>query len=154
MELTLARRYGDMATTGVLTAGALSLFTIELPWRNNAPDASCVPEGVFQLVRYLSPTHGWTWCLRNPDLKIMGCDQLTADQVAAGFRSFSELHSANWARQLLGCIAAGLHGQPMLDPLTGKVEPAVENSVDAIAELHALLDPLPGSHTLTITAAT
>ncbi len=39
----------------------------------------------------------------------------------------------------------------MLDPATGKVEPAVESSKDAIADLLALLGANSAGHTLTIT---
>jgi len=138
------------ATAGDMEVGSRSLFTLELPWLNNSPDKSCVPIGRYELVPYDSPSHGPTWCLRNPDLKIMGCDALSPDQVINGYRSFCELHSANWARQLLGCIALGLDDQPMLDPPTGIVEPAVESSRDAVAYLIGVLGRSSTGHTLTI----
>jgi hypothetical protein len=103
------------------------------------------------LVWYVSPKHGGTYCFRNPDLKIMGRDNLTAQQVADGYRSFCELHSANWAEQLEGCVAAGTSGQPMFDPLTGIVEPAVEDSKNAVAHILAVLGEAVVGHTVTIT---
>lgn len=146
MNITLIRQYGDFATTGTLRVGDTSFFTIERPWMDNESGVSCVPEGTYQLIPYLSPKHGPTWCLENESLKV------TADGHN-GTRSRCEIHSANWATQLEGCIALGLHGQPMYDPDTGRVEPAVEDSKDAVAHFNALLGPLSTGHTLTITRA-
>jgi hypothetical protein len=150
LNLLLTTTSNEEATVGTLVAGTTTFFTIEQPWRENAPNQSCVPEGMYDLVPYESPKHGPTWCLDNPALKIMGRDTLTEGQIAMGLRSMCELHAANWAEQLLGCIALGLEGQPMYDPLTGCVEPAVENSRDAIVELLNILTPLSTGHTLTI----
>ncbi len=145
MQLLMTTHPGDVATTGTMLAAELSLYTLELPWRNNAADQSCVPAGTYDLIPYFSPKHqAWTWCLENPSLGV------TADG-RHGTRSRCEIHSANWAPQLLGCIALGLNGLPMLDPATGKVEPAVESSKDAIADLLALLGANSAGHTLTIT---
>lgn len=138
------------ATPGDMVVGAETLYTLELPWADNHPQKSCVPLGLYELVEYDSPSHGNTWCLRNPALKIMGRDILSPDQVAAGLRSMCEIHAANWSRQLLGCIAIGLDHQPLLDPATGIVEPAVEHSRDAMGYLIAQLGPLSSGHTLLI----
>ena len=128
-------------TPGTLSLADRMLFTIEQPWNDNAQGTSCVPAGAYELVPYLSPSHGATWYLLNHELGV---------GAAGEHRSYCELHSANWARQLEGCIALGLEGAPMLDPMTGKVEPAVEHSVDAIAILHAELGEMSAGHTLTI----
>jgi hypothetical protein len=122
---------------------SLSLYAIE-----NVQLA--VPPGTYQLVPYQSPAHGPTWQLHNPDLKVWGLGP--AHPTPDGFRDFCELHSANWAEQLKGCIALGLEGNPMYDPATGSVAPAVEHSVDAVAELLSTLGPLSEGHTLTINA--
>lgn len=143
MNLTLTRFYTDVAATGILSVAKVTFFTIERPWLNNAGNVSCVPEGVYELVPYVSPKHGQTWYLRNHALGV---------GAAGEHRSYCEIHSANWAEQLEGCIALGLDHQPMLDPLTGKVEPAVEGSRDAIAQFIALLGPMTAGHTLTITS--
>lgn len=137
-----------MACTGVWSFDLCvdTFYAIELPWRNNAHDTSCVPAGTYALIPYFSPKHNaQTWCLHNPALSVYG-----TDPVPAGGRDHCEIHSANWAEQLLGCIALGLDHQPMYDPLTGKVEPAVEHSKDAIARLLVILGPMSSGHTLTI----
>jgi hypothetical protein len=149
MTLSMNTAPAFNATTGRMLVGAQSFFTIELPWDDNKPDVSCVPAGLYELIPYDSPTHGPTWRLDNPALNVYG----TAF-VPAGGRSEIELHSGNWARQLLGCIALGLEAAPMLDPQTGAVEPAVENSRDAVAELIAVLGALSTGHTLSINRST
>jgi hypothetical protein len=139
------------ATTGTMIASDASFFTLEQPWCDNEVGHSCVPAGLYDLIPYYSPRHDETWCLSNPALNIMGADILTPSQVLAGMRSMVEIHSANWAEQLEGCVALGLEGQPMLDPLTGRVEPAVENSRDAVAHLISILGAMSTGHTLLIT---
>lgn len=146
MNVTLATVCGATATTGILVVEGTRFFSIECPWLNNEAGKSCVPAGEYLLIPYYSPTHGATWCLHAPALNVYG-----TIPVPAGGRSYCELHSANWCRELQGCIAIGLAGQPMFDPVTGKVEPAVEESQDAIAQLRQLLTPLSSGNTLSIT---
>lgn len=142
--LTLTRTYLATATTGLLTGLARAYPSVELPWKDNAPAASCVPEGLYTLMPYNSPSHGPTWYIENQTLGIGGGGEN---------RSFCEIHAANWSRQLLGCIAIGLEGQPMYDPTTGLVEPAVEDSRPAIEQLLDDLTPLSSGHTLNITSS-
>jgi len=136
MTLTLTSSCGADATTGTLKAGALQLATIELPWAANRPSESCVPAGEYRLIPYLSPKHGRTWRLHAPELGVWGQGVLAPE----GMRTEIELHPANWARQLKGCIAVGLSGLPMLDPETHQVEPAVQDSQGAFEKLRELLD--------------
>jgi uncharacterized protein DUF5675 len=143
INLTLIRTAsGPLATAGYcdLPTGE-RLFSIEPPWKDNEPDISCVPAGIYTLMPYNSPTHGPTWYLQNADDTIGG---------AGALRTYCELHSANWARQLEGCIAFGLDDVPMLDPVSNTVEPAVEHSVDAIEALLQCLSPMSTGNTLTI----
>jgi hypothetical protein len=142
MDLVLLRQpSGPDGTPGTIWVRDAQLYSIEQPWNDNAEGHSCVPVGTYQLVPYVSPKHGPTWYLLNHELGVGAADET---------RSYCELHSANWARQLEGCIALGLGGRPMLDPVTGRVEPAVERSVDAIDLLHAALGEMSTGHTLTI----
>jgi Family of unknown function (DUF5675) len=142
--LTLTRVYQRVATTGLLTIDGLTYSTVELPWQDNTPDVSCVPEGVYDLIPYDSPKHGPTWYLENATWDVGG---------KGAARSFCELHAANFARQLEGCIAAGLMGDPMYDPVSGIVTPAVEESQPAIKQILADLGPMSTGHKLIITSA-
>lgn len=163
MQLSVARTYGPNATTGVCRLAGLLLYTVELAWHDNEPDKSCVAEGTFDLIPYMSPTHGPTWCLHAPSLGLYafdfgkapkGFEKYAMPKTLVGkARAFSEIHSANWARQLLGCIAFGLDGAPMLDPSTGKAAPAVERSQDAIRDILTILTPMSEGHQLVLSAA-
>lgn len=145
MNLTLSTHQVENATLGSLVAPTLALFTIELPWEDNASDQSCVPPGIYELIPYLSPKHGATWRLHNPALNVYG-----TSAVPEGGRSEIEIHAANWARQLLGCIGVGLASAPMLDPQTDTIEPAVQSSQAAFGRLLALLGPMSEGHLLTV----
>src|SRR6476660_3545962 len=54
MELHLTRTYYANGTNGMLFHHSNFIcFTIELPWLNNEPMHSCIPEGRYQLfIRY------------------------------------------------------------------------------------------------------
>lgn len=162
MDIDVAVTYTDEARTGVATVPCqpvLSLFSIEQPWRDSAKGRSCVPEGTYHLVPYQSPSHGWTWCLHNPELGVYAFDHGKAPNGVGAYEcpaelmdkahTYCELHSANWAEQLRGCTAFGVKGQPMYDQVTGKVEPAVEDSVQAIGELYHVLGVGAWGHTIT-----
>lgn len=89
----------DEGTFGsLLTDSAFHCKTGELPWRENANGASCIPPGLYVCMYRLSPIHGMCYHVEN----VPG-------------RSGVEIHSANWMGdkakgkkcQLLGCIAPG-----------------------------------------------
>ena len=60
MNATLTRtKTGDSGTFGNLRLDDGSLFvTGELPWRDNAPQKSCIPAGTYTCAIYQSPEHG------------------------------------------------------------------------------------------------
>jgi len=78
-------------TFGVLSKDGIPLcVTVERPWADNANGVSCIPEGTYRFVSYNSPTKGGVWLGQN----VPG-------------RSEIEIHSANLASELEGCIAVG-----------------------------------------------
>lgn len=143
MNLALVRTsYAAQATCGECMIDDEQMYTIEQPWNDNQKGSSCVPEGVYSLIPYQSPKHGATWYLQNHALGVGAANEQ---------RSYCELHSANWASQLQGCIAFGTANTPMVDPSTGQIAPAIENSRDAIKQLIDTLGAMSTGHTLTIT---
>lgn len=98
--------------------------TGELPWHDNHPKTSCIPEGEY-ICRWInSPKHGPTYQVMNvPD------------------RDMIEIHSANYCGdadcgkkcELLGCIALGTN----VGLLDGQM--AVLNSKMAVAEFNRLM---------------
>ena len=83
----------------MLTFGRNTVYTIELPWRDNARQRSCIPVGVYQCAIVNSPKFGRVYGVAN----VPG-------------RSNVLIHSANLAgdvelgykSQLHGCVALGM----------------------------------------------
>jgi hypothetical protein len=90
---------GDHGTFGRIVLPGLSLFTGELPYRDNLPNLSCLPDGVYNVVWTFSPA------FRREMYLMLGT------HPRAGIRK----HSANFMgdrtkglrSQLYGCIALG-----------------------------------------------
>lgn len=78
-------------TIGVLRIGSEVLCaTLELPWRGNQPNVSCIPCGVYTARRVNSPKYGDTFCI--------------ADVHGRGHILF---HWGNFVRDTLGCVLLG-----------------------------------------------
>lgn len=90
MELTLVRTYGATGVNGILYLNEQQLcYTIELPWKNNQPQISCIPEGSYWISKRYSPRFEW---------------HLHVQDVPE--RSMILIHPANHAmKELRGCIA-------------------------------------------------
>lgn len=90
MIVELARTYYPDWTKGVLSIHDVQLsYTLELPWRNNQRNISCIPEGIYPIVARQSAKYG---------------HHVHVTQVPN--RDYILLHPANDASQeLRGCIA-------------------------------------------------
>ena len=108
-------------TRGVLTHNGEILCTVlELPWRDNQTDISCIPAGTYSVDVINSPAHG-------------RCFELQGTEP----RTNVQMHVANWPQELLGCIAVG----------TGYLANGVSNSRTALTRL---LDMFPDGFNLEI----
>lgn len=115
----------DYGTFGeLLRDGTRIAVTCELPWADNRPLVSCIPQGVYHVTRFSSPSKG-------ADFLVNGVPD----------RSMIEIHVANLPSELLGCIGVG--------DITGAIngKPAVLNSR---ATLGRLLDTLPDEFMLDV----
>ena len=102
MTITLQRiMTGDHGTLGKLHLGGdKRLWTMECPWKDNAPELSCIPRGTYTIRLHHSPSKG-------------KCFRLDPDQVAP--RTEILIHTGNWAgdstmgyrTDSLGCILPG-----------------------------------------------
>ena len=90
MELVIFRTYYADGTNGALYINSsFQCYTIELPWVDNLPRLSCIPEGRYELKKRYSPKFK---------------DHLLVRGVPG--RSLVLLHPANDAlKELKGCIA-------------------------------------------------
>jgi len=118
--------------------GVLQCATCELPWRDNQRDASCIPEGEYQLLPFNSAAHGPTVVFHNPALGVYGTQEMIPADVS-GARSLCEIHVANWPFQLRGCVGVG-HNITDIPP-NGR---GVSRSADAFSALLAVIGPRPG----------
>lgn len=90
MELTLLRTYGENGVNGILYLHDQQIcYTLELPWKNNQRQISCIPEGSYLLRKRYSLRFEWHLHLQH----VPG-------------RSMILIHPANHAmKELQGCIA-------------------------------------------------
>ena len=123
MDIRLVRLSEVAGTTkGVLLINGEALFTtVELPWRDNEPNVSCVPEGVFPLRYVESPSFGWVYTILNVGNGRSGC----------------HIHIANRAKELKGCVGIGKGFGTLLG------DPSVTKSGQAFDEFMALMAKTP-----------
>jgi hypothetical protein len=124
MYAVLKRTYHEDRTTGELKvftddgAEKATVRTLELPWKSNQKQISCIPEGEYAVRRRLSAKHGMHFELVN----VPGRDLIL-------------IHPANFISQLRGCIAPGLEHLDI--DQDGKID--VANSKPAMLILLQLL---------------
>ena len=124
--LSRATPNGRDGTFGLITQDGQPLcVTVERPWLGNQEDISCIPAGVYRFAHYQSPTKGLVW---------LGQNIPSRDEV--------EIHAANLASQLKGCIAVGAS----FADFNG-----VMGITSSQATLARLLQVLPATFDLTIT---
>ncbi len=94
--------------------------TLELPWINNQPRVSCIPEGRYTMkFEYSNSFKEFLWELKN----VPG-------------RSEIKIHRANYPKDLLGCIALGLsHADIDKDGLLDVISSRV-----AVERFHTAMD--------------
>ncbi len=105
MKEVLITRYtgyspGDKQSLGTLVYGKSELFvckSLELPWKNNQNNISCIPTGTYTCI----------WTRSNRLSTLAGHDVFTYELSGVPGRLGIRIHSANYFFQLLGCIALG-----------------------------------------------
>lgn len=118
MKLTRFAQLPDATLGRLEIAGGPTLFTIERPWQNNEPYVSCVPPGVYPLEWDTTGRIKNTVRLRDTEP-----------------RTQINIHAANRAEELHGCIAPGLNWQ-----VNGQ-EASVTHSKKAMGVLLEILTP-------------
>lgn len=107
--------YDLFCTRGVLVDGKRPLcHTLELPWLDNAQNISCIPEGVYDVVRSTSDRFGL--CYRLPFVR---------------GRSGILFHAGNSISDTRGCILVGLDAND-LNVLHSKM--AMQRILEALPE--------------------
>lgn len=114
--------FGRIATDNMFQA-----TTLELPWANNKPNESCIPEGTYLFKMVKSPTRGDVY-----------------EAVNVPGRTNIQIHPANWCRQLLGCIAIGRCEGTVVDSKRGGAFRGLLSSRDAVIGFMADLTDAEG----------
>ena len=143
MYLSLTR---DTATPGyclgTLQAGALTFQTLELPWipdpvgQGGKHGASCVPPGLYELVRHNTPAHPKSFALVNPELDVYHEPGDVPPEKQAYARTAVLIHVANVPAELLGCIGLGMH----------RGEGCLQQSRDAVERFNQVVPWIPGHY--------
>lgn len=101
-RLTLHRlESSDEGTFGKITIGSESLFTLELPWRDNANNISCIPCGIYECRSTLS------YHFKRKMYLVMNVNNRDGIRIHAA--NFAGDRTLGLKAQLNGCIALGLH---------------------------------------------
>ena len=125
--MTLCRyKSDDQGTFGVLYHDDWWCFTLELPWRDNKANISCIPAGEYKVTRRYSPSfkRETYWIKDVPN------------------RGYILIHSANfagdtskgWHTNLKGCVTLGMVTAVAKNP-KGKFQECVSRSREAIRKL-------------------
>jgi hypothetical protein len=129
MELKITRTYFPNGTNGeLLLNGERLCSTIELPWKENRSQISCIPEGRYELKKRYTPRFGKHFIVPNvPN------------------RSYILLHAANDAlKEIKGCIATvttltgegkGAEARMALAKIVSVVYPAFDNGEKVFLEI-------------------
>ena len=127
-------------TPGYLRANDLELFTLERRWHQNRRRESCIPPGIYDLEWHGSEKYQVSWALVGKGITHQKDPTADRDVILA--------HRANWAHQLLGCLAVGMTHTYLIDEGLGDGVPrfAVGNSGKALRLLKDVIGDGDGWH--------
>jgi len=118
-NLVIQRDEFSDCSYGRMWYGDFQCFTLELPWKENKKGISCIPKGWYYACKYNSPSNG---------------DCISIGGVVG--RTHIQIHSANFTRQIQGCIAVG-------DSLKFLDDDTIPDVTNSRATLRRLLAALP-----------
>ncbi len=125
LKITGRSHHSD-CTLGRLSFGDYQCFTLELPWLGNQVRISCIPPGVYEAKKIISPSLGE--CI---------------DILNVPGRTYIRIHKGNFTRQILGCILVGTS----IQFIDGDSIPDVGASTKAFT---GLMNVLPDSFTVEV----
>ena len=102
MIIEIKRKYKKGATIGTLSIdGCQKCVTLERPWKKNEARVSCIPEGTYEI----ELKHYGRWHKQWQEQDWYKGVLILKDTEP---RSEILIHTANYSRQLNGCIAPGV----------------------------------------------
>lgn len=127
----------DAGTLGFMTFGQATICTLERPWipidehKGGKNFESCVPAGTYNLLQHTRSSGKVVVALENPLLDVYYRQD---DVPNSGGRWKILIHSGNWVKDVVGCIAPGL-SKPV-----GASVPMVTHSRAAVAQIMDYID--------------
>lgn len=128
--MVIDRLYLKNSTVGWLTTLGFQCATLELPWRDNKPEKSCIPEGIYPYRIAMSPSRG--------------TEVIWIDNVPN--RSAIQIHVGNFTSQILGCVLVG-------DGIKDINKDGVPDVMNSEATFKALMQHVPPHGLITIRAS-
>lgn len=141
MNINLKRNiFFNSCVIGLLTLNSEhALITLEPGANMKFKDL--VTPGKYDLIPFLSPSHGPTWCLHNPALNLYaGFDKWQVPTGKTG-HSFVEIHVGNFPSDTTGCIIVGRKWDG---------DPWIEESEKAMIILYSIMQCMTPGNTITI----
>jgi hypothetical protein len=89
--LDIDRKYYKDCTVSRVTGFGMQFMMLELPDLGNQTDISCIPEGTYKAKKRVSPSRG----------------SVVLEYQDVPNRTFIQIHSGNYTRQILGCQLTG-----------------------------------------------
>lgn len=141
MNLILTRdRDTGQCTLGVLHLNGSTFQSLERPWVPGVPGGtkgvSCVPVGLYRLVRHDTEAHPRTFALVNENLSVYHLGPPAGRQG----RTACLIHVANYVSELRGCIALGME----------RAGETLKQSKIAVDKFYASVPWMDNEHTLEI----
>jgi hypothetical protein len=125
----------DEGTFGTLTlSDGQQLYSVELPWRDNATQKSCIPVGLYRCEEIKSPRFGRVY-------QVMNVPGRTAILIHAG--NYGGDKALGWDSDLLGCIAPAMKLGMLNSRIDGRAQRAGISSRAALERLHAWSSFMP-----------
>lgn len=108
-KLILTRFHSDkISTCGTLKHPKLKepIFTLELPWKENKRNVSCIPEGEYKIRPFHSDTHGYCFEIYN----VVNRDLIRMHSANSVRENYQDpyIKTKVWRCQLRGCVAPGM----------------------------------------------
>lgn len=92
IDIILCRVNKEDRTIGqIFNTDGLAYRTVELPWKDNKPNISCIPDGVYPFEREYSPNKG----------------RIVIELKNVTGRSDIQIHAGTKTSHVQGCIAIG-----------------------------------------------
>ena len=146
MDLILVRtKTSDQGTQGAINLPGLTVLTLELPWRADQHDLSCIPPDVqYPFVKRNSPHFGCDlWHIEN----VIGSDGQPRSNTMCHNGNFAGDVRLGFKSDVLGCILIGDTFSNGVPDVYKQPQLMLQNSKATLVLFMAKMDTLAGPHT-------